>query len=223
MNIKPKPIKEYLDQIVHVNGMDTIVGDVCIDDPDMKFQGVYINGSFINRCEELSSLEGSPEIVEGKFIVYETKIRNLIGMPKSVGNLIAHYCELETFEGLGEVRGSIDVDNNNIDSLKYLPETIIGNFEIQFNALKNLKYAPKKIYGNVDLSHNMLTDISNLPEYIGGYLALEDNRDLRSLKGLHSNVGKDIFINDFQLDKTLDSLMELLLIDKLKIWGYSSF
>ncbi|WP_155638613.1 hypothetical protein [Burkholderia cepacia] len=121
---------DWNDSLTSLNGSPkTITGEfICTRNASLKTleggpervgRGVYIRpawqsaGDEINRCCGLISLEGAPKYVGGNFNCSENEIVNLIGAPKHVeGHFVCVSCSLETLNGLGEVKGKLDIHGN---------------------------------------------------------------------------------------------------------------
>lgn len=71
----------------------------------------------------LTSLEGSPEEVKGRFLAHDNELKTLEGSPKFVFGLYTCY-------------------NNKLTTLKGAPEFVDGNFDCSNNLLTSLEGCP---------------------------------------------------------------------------------
>ena len=98
-----------------------------IDPPDEIETGIEIIMPFDS---ELTSLVGSPKIVNGNFICSDTPLKTLKGAPRTIV-------------------GSFDCSTTKITSLEGGPEEIDGDFWCASNKLHSLEGAPRSVGGNV--------------------------------------------------------------------------
>jgi hypothetical protein len=109
-----------------------------------------VAGNFVFSHNELDSLEGIPEKVDGFFDCSYNELASLEGVTQTVG-------------------GGFDCSNNNIVSLEEAPRTINGNFYCYFNNLTSLKGAPETIKGNFYFHGNdELESLEGAPLHITG-------------------------------------------------------
>ena len=94
--------------------------------------------------ENLTSLEGAPERVQGNFYCFDNDLTSLEYAPK-------------------EVTGSFDCNNNNLTSLKGAPEVVGHNFYCTHNYLTSLEHAPKEVGSFFNCSYNKLTSAKGAP------------------------------------------------------------
>lgn len=90
-------------------------------------------------------------IVNGDFIIYNTDLKTLDGVPKWV-------------------MGNFDCDFNHLKDLKNSPKYIGGDFRVGYNKLFTLKGCTEEIGGDFVCVHNQLNNIRYAPKYIGGDL-----------------------------------------------------
>lgn len=110
------------------------------------------------NCKQLTTLEGAPEKVSGKFYIFNCKLlTTLEGGPKEVGVMHVDTCEaLTTLEGAPEI-----VEDSfycwHLPSLRSLDSAckkVGGDFEcFSCEALRSLKGAPKEVGGDFTCEH----------------------------------------------------------------------
>ncbi len=99
-----------------------VKGDVDLSDRVLtKFPLVFnrVFGNFRATDNNLTTLEGSPCIVDGDFLVYNNKLESLKGGPTKVG-------------------GEYSISTNNLKSLDHCPTEVGSHFDMSFN--KNLSH-----------------------------------------------------------------------------------
>jgi hypothetical protein len=132
----------------------------------------------------LTSLEGAPEKVEGYFNCSNNNLTSLEGAPEIVeGDFYCSYNKLTTLEGAPEiVEGGFYCSDNNLTSLEGAPEIVEGNFNCSYNKLTSLEAAPEKVEGSFSCSDNNLTSLEGAPEKVEGYFSCTNNK-LTTLEG----------------------------------------
>lgn len=162
---------------------DLYVNSYQLKDGKLPLKFGKVTGDFIFKdCPNLTSLEGSPEWVRGKFYCGYTKLTNLIGGPKWVGGTFdCSYSHLQTLEGAPDWVGSdFGCNNNYLESLEFLPKGCKRIF-CSHNKIKTLSHLPKIINADLDVSTNELTMIDG-PTEIHGDFCVRYN-PLKTLKG----------------------------------------
>ena len=94
----------------------------------------------------------------------------------------------------------------NMDGIKSLegsPTEVKGTFNIDFNELTSLKYAPKIIGEVFSISSNPITSLEGSPEKIGGHFFC-DSLKIKNLKGCTPHIGGGL---DCKNNNQLVSLM----------------
>jgi len=99
----------------------------------IRFGKVY--GDFSCSLNQLVSLEGAPEYVDGYFSCFGNQLRDLKGAPKYVGK-------------------SFSCSDNQLVSLEGAPKYISGNFYCNYNQLVSLEGAPEYVDGNFSIIDN---------------------------------------------------------------------
>jgi hypothetical protein len=124
----------------------------------------YCNGN------NLKSLEGAPQTVEGGFYCFSNILTSLKGAPRTVGG--DFYCndnELTTLEGAPQTVGEeFSCTDNNLTSLTGAPQTVGGDFYCVDNKLTSLVGAPETVGGEFYCFNNKITSLAGAPEIIGG-------------------------------------------------------
>ena len=89
-----------------------------------------VSGDFHCNDNQLTTLEGAPQIVKGYFRCSGNNLTSLVGAPKTVG--VDFYCygnQLTTLEGAPQtVGGRFRCDNNHLTSLVGAPQSFKGSF-----------------------------------------------------------------------------------------------
>ena len=109
----------------------------------------------------LTTLEGAPQKVDGYFDCANNKLTTLKGAPQKVGrSFICSGNNLTTLEGAPQkVDGYFDCSRNNLTTLKGSPQKVGRNFDCANNNLTSLKEAPQEISGDFNCKSN-----KNLPK-----------------------------------------------------------
>ncbi len=143
----------------------------------VDFKGIRfgtVSGYFDCADNQLTSLEGAPQVVGQSFYCNNNKLTSLDYAPQQVGGHF--YCNtngLTSLEGAPErVGGGFYCGENRLTSLQGAPERVDGNFECDHNELTSLDGAPQRVGGNFDCRYNSLENIeeSELPIVIVGKL-----------------------------------------------------
>lgn len=88
---------------------------------------------------QLQSLEGAPQKVNGNFVCKFNKLQSLAEAPQKVG-------------------GGFDCSYNELQSLKGAPQKVGGNFDCSDNPLQSLAGAPFEIEGDFSCSEFLITN-----------------------------------------------------------------
>jgi hypothetical protein len=140
--------------------------------PSLKMLPLFfrnVTGNFSCDNNELTSLEGSPQVVGGNFNCSFNQLETLKGGPKSVG-------------------GDFWCSDNQLTSLVGGPQLVGSHFWCYRNKLTSLKGSPKSVGGNFNFSHNQLTSLEGSPQVVvGGIFNCNDNK-LISLDGFPKSV-----------------------------------
>ena len=134
-------------------------------------------GTLIISENKLTSLKYAPEIVSRSEISCEHNLlTSLEYLPKTKNPLIlfAKWNNLENLEGMPEICDTIDVNSNNLNSLKGCSKIIESSANFSINYLKSFEHAPEIVgkksnpYEGVILSlnRNDFTTLHNIHKHI---------------------------------------------------------
>ena len=121
-----------------------------------KYEYITIGGEKIRiirsniNCENknLTTLEGSPEKVDGNFNCSFNQLTSLEGAPKKVG-------------------GSFDCNGNKLTSLNGAPQKVGGSFSCSRNELTSLEGAPQEVGKYFYCSDKKITSLEGAPWKVG--------------------------------------------------------
>jgi hypothetical protein len=141
----------------------------------LKFGKVSV--SFYCDRNQLTTLEGAPKEVGGRFDCSYNQLTTLEGAPKVVGGYFdCSNNQLTTLEGSPkEVGGGFDCDYNQLATLKGAPKEVGFDFECSHNQLTTLEGAPKEVGFDFECSYNQLTTLEGAPREVGGYFNCSNN------------------------------------------------
>ncbi len=127
----------------------------------------------------LTTLKGAPQKVDGYFDCRNNNLTTLEGAPQKVGDFDCRNNKLTTLEGAPqEIDNGFNCDDNNLTTLKGAPQEIGGFFDCTGNNLTTLEGAPQKVGGRFDCSRNKLTTLKGAPQEIGGFFNCMMNKNL---------------------------------------------
>ena len=110
-----------------------------------------VDGDFYCHYNQLTSLKGCPKEVSSDFYCYHNKLTSLEGCPKKVGsNFYCSYNQLTSLEGCSDARG-IYCFNNQITSFEGIPEFWEGRLNIRDNPVDEIFQLFKENVGCIDL------------------------------------------------------------------------
>ena len=155
-----------------------------IDPPDEINKDFYISDG-----NDLTSLEGSPRIVNGEFRFSGTKITSLEGCSQKVRDFWCQGCKsLKSLEGAPKiVDGDFTVEFMKITSLEGMPREVGKNFSCSNTRIASLEGCPEKIGGSFDCSFTEITSLRGCPEKINGDFNCLDT-SITSLEGCPKTV-----------------------------------
>ena len=119
----------------------------------------YKVGDFYCNSNNLTSLVGAPEKVNGHFVCSFNDLTSLKGAPPEVGG--AFHCQ-----------------HNKLTSLEGAPQKVGTSFSCTANNLTSLEGAPSEVGVNFLCDNNNLTSLKSIHriiKQINGYFACEDN------------------------------------------------
>ena len=138
-----------------------------------------VDGYFDCRNNNLTTLKGAPQEVSRFFSCEGNKLTTLEGAPQKVGDFDCRNNKLTTLEGAPqEIGNGFNCDDNNLTTLKGAPQEISGFFDCTGNNLTTLEGAPQKVGGRFDCSRNKLTTLKGAPQEIGGFFNCMMNKNL---------------------------------------------
>ena len=127
----------------------------------------------------ITSLDGSPEEVQGDLDISHNKLTSLKGCTKKI---------LENF----------NVSGNKLTSLEYSPEEVGKSFNCSYNEITTLKHLTKCFsLGILDVSHNKLNNIDEIKEL----------KDLQELDAVSNNFDRN-YANQIE-EHCLDNAIRL--------------
>ena len=196
-----------------------------------------VTGSFICHSNLLTSLEGSPDIVDKIFNCSNNPyLTSLKGSPEKIGGSFdcRNNPKLASLEGGPKIVDIIDCsENKSLTSLKGAPEEVYNDFDCYknpklvslegcpesvsggFNCYDNanlvsLKGGPREVGGRCDFAKNpKLESLEGAPEKVGGNFGCEDDPKLTSLKGGPKKVGGGYYCNSNNLT-SLEGMPKIL-------------
>ena len=160
----------------------------------------------------ITSLEGCPEKVVGNFLCTDTKITSLKGAPKIVGG--SFWCsntKITSLEGSPEEVGQhFDCSRTNITSLKGCPKKVGGSFYCLSTNITSLEGGPREVEGSFSCSYTSITSLEGCPKKVGGSFWCS-NTKITSLKGAPAKIG---LINYSQFPNSISTQQ----LDAYKDW-----
>ncbi|MDN7678099.1 hypothetical protein [Burkholderia cenocepacia] len=145
------------DLTVDVDGRVVLSGRALTRIP-VKFNNV--SDSFYCSDNQLTSLEGAPEMVYGCFYCYNNQLASLEGCPQVVRDF---FC-----------------DGNKLTSLEGGPQIVEAAFSCANNQLTSLKGAPQAVGRSFSCSNNQLASLEGCPQFVRPLFC--DGNKLTSLK-----------------------------------------
>ena len=85
-----KKVKAYLDSVVIIDGVKTIIGDVNVSGlglTGLDFHDIHITGHCYCNNNQLISLEGAPSSIGGNFHCYNNQLISLDHLPFNIKRL----------------------------------------------------------------------------------------------------------------------------------------
>ena len=137
-----------------------------------------VEGKFIVNDNELVNIKGSPKKIFGLFNCSDNKITSLVGGPEEVTNtFFAIRNKLSNLEGGPKIVGKHYACNRNqLTSLVGFPEISNGDASFFNNKLENLIGLPMVINGDLDVNVNPLTSLEGCPKIINGDFKFESEK-----------------------------------------------
>ena len=127
------------------------------------FKGVKfgkVKEGFDCSHNQLTSLEGAPQEVEGSFRCYHNKLTSLVGAPQVVeGSFRCYHNKLTSLVGAPqEVGWSFNCRYNKLTSLVGAPQVVKGYFGCSYNKLTSLEGAPQEVRFGFDCHDNPISE-----------------------------------------------------------------
>ena len=156
------------------------------------FKGIKlgtVEGNFYCNNNQLSSLEGAPQVLGMGFYCQNNQLNTLKGAPQKVGWFSGENNQLTTLEGAPqEVVGNFYCNNNQLVSLEGAPQKVGKDFYCNNNQLTTLEGAPKEVGDGFHCENNQLTTLEGAPQEVGGCFYCYRNQ-LTTLEGAPRKVG----------------------------------
>lgn len=166
-----------------------------VADLGIKYQG----GSFDCYRRGLTSLKGSPQVVDGNFDCHRNYLTSLEGAPQEVGG------DFDCYE------------NEQLVTLKGAPRVVGNSFDCDDCNITTLEGAPRRVGNSFSCANNnRLTSLEGAPQEVGGDFYCYGNPQLTSLKSIHKQI-KSIKGVLYASSTAVEShVLGLLLIKSLK-------
>lgn len=155
-----------------------------------------------SKIEELTNNEFEFGTIKGSFLIlYKNNIKTLQGMPKDIYNdLIIKYTKIKDLEGISKYIGEkCDIhENDDLLSLKGLSKTFVGSsLNISNNkSLKSLNGSPEKVKGDFLCGNTNINTLEGAPKEVGGNFICSFCKNLKSLKGLSKIIQGNLYYTD---------------------------
>ena len=137
------------------------------------FKGIKlgtVEGNFYCENNQLSSLEGAPQVLGMGFYCQNNQLNTLKGAPQKVGWFSCENNQLTTLEGAPhEVVENFYCNNNQLVSLEGAPQKVGEDFYCNNNQLTTLEGAPQEVGGCFYCNNNQLSTLEGAPRKVGGY------------------------------------------------------
>lgn len=140
--------------------------------------GIDLTGKSSNMMDlnrvGLTTLKGSPDVVNGAFYIETNELTTLEYGPSKVnGHYMCSGNSLTNLKFLArDIKGTIDCSNNKITSLEGCPKIVNDNFKAFNNKLVNLKGGPEEVKGTFTVSSNdTLVSLEGGPKKVDGRFA----------------------------------------------------
>jgi hypothetical protein len=162
-------------------GLVDVDGDFDCSDQELRdLKGVrfgVVKGNFYCYKNQLTTLEGAPQVVERSFHCENNELTSLEGAPRKVKrDFWCHDNRLTSLVGAPrKVEGDFDCEGNGLTSLVGAPRKVGGDFFCKGNQLTSLVGAPQKVGGYFSCYRNQLTSLEGAPREVGGIFNCEDN------------------------------------------------
>ncbi|MEZ0225566.1 MAG: hypothetical protein ACAH83_13505 [Alphaproteobacteria bacterium] len=138
-------------------------------------------GDFDCSHNNLQSLRGGPQLVQGHYVCTDNDLTTLEGVPNVVfGDFRCEYNQLRSLDhGPVAVGGNYHCFCNALETLRGAPKKTDGDFQCQKNNLTSLEYAPEEVGGDFCCHKNNIQSAKFAPKRVRGYTA-SDNLDFEA-------------------------------------------
>jgi hypothetical protein len=169
------------------------------DLPGYPFEDPY-KGDFTCYKQQLTSLEGCPQIVKGYFYCSNNKLQSLQYCPQIVkGDFYCSDNKLQSLQYCPQVvKGNLNCYNNDLQTLQYCPQIVKGNFNCNDNKLPSLQHIHK--YCN-QIDRKLSATRNPIKSHVLGVMLIEkllqvsfDNKDVNNIINPHLKTYRDVFI-----------------------------
>jgi hypothetical protein len=187
---------------------------------DPLFNYTISDGNYVNNTNDIESLKGLPDKIDGELYINGTYIQSLEGAPKQVGKLTLQGCRLlGSLEGMPKKVNTISIFSTSIGNLKGCPDKIEGDLTLgNSKLLKSLEGAPNHVGGKMLLSElEGLTSFEGAPEKVEGSFAVHKCTNIKSLKGFPKEIGDKLVLMYMGFDVTKEEILHLCKVDPEKI------
>lgn len=154
-----------------------------------------VGGKFdLEDCQALTSLQGGPKIVRGGYSIEGCKkITSLVGGPEQVGT------ENTRMNRRSSYSGTYNISETGITTLEGMPTKIVGDINARQCQLTSLKGA-QQTGKSWDLTYNKFKTLEGAPREIKGHFIVNSNPSLKSLKGGPERVFGDYLVQSIGTD-----------------------
>lgn len=156
---------------------------------------------YINEFKLLTSLEGCPEYVGGRFEMAGChSLKSLEGMPAEVEGVTISNCNsLKSLKGMSKVKNYIDLSiDGAMRTLEGCPDRCKSFYlHTDSDTVRSLKGMPKEVDNNINLSGHIYS-LEGMPENFKGILDIHSASMLYSLEFCPESVSK-VIIQKYQV------------------------
>lgn len=144
-----------------------VLGDVNLKKKNLDYLPVQfgtVTGSFYINKNNLTTLKGSPYVVEGNLDCSENNLVNLHHFPQKLGkSCFCNNNKLTTLEGcIDSINGKFYCGNNELPSLEHGPQTVTDNYQCFKNKLEDMTGVASVIGGTLYCSNNPLKTLEGI-------------------------------------------------------------
>ena len=204
-NEKGKSDKLFPNKYITIGGKEFFVKNsniYCAKNQLTSLEGSpeKVDGNFDCSINQLTTLNGAPKKVGGDFNCYNNQLTTLEGAPREVnGYFDCTKNQLTSLEGASrEVNGYFDCAKNQLTSLVGAPQKVGGDFDCRQNKLASLKGCPQEIHGCFNCSVNNLTSLKGAPQKVGGSFDCSNNQ-ITSLEGAPQKISEGFWCSNNRL------------------------